>query len=46
MSKGTVIEGDAMRPWHTLSADEKRLFSRMVDVYAGFSEHTDVQSAA
>jgi arylsulfatase len=35
--------GDAMRPWNTLNADEKKLFSRMAEVYAGFSEYTDVQ---
>jgi arylsulfatase len=34
---------DAVRPWNTLNADEKRLFSRMAEVYAGFSEYTDVQ---
>ena len=44
MSEGTVIEGDLVRPWNTLSADEKRLFSRMAEVYAGFSEYTDVQA--
>lgn len=43
MSKGTVIEGDLVRPWATLSADEKRLFSRMAEVYAALSEYTDVQ---
>ncbi|WHO39398.1 arylsulfatase [Sphingobium sp. AP49] len=36
-------EGDRVRPWDSLSADEKRLFSRMAEVYAGFSEYTDVQ---
>jgi arylsulfatase A-like enzyme len=35
--------GDAVRPWNTLNADEKKLFSRMAEVYAGFSEYTDVQ---
>lgn len=35
--------GDFVRPWDSLSADEKRLFSRMAEVYAGFSEYTDVQ---
>jgi arylsulfatase len=34
---------DAVRPWASLSADEKKLFSRMAEVYAGFSEYTDVQ---
>jgi len=35
--------GDAVRPWNTLNADEKKLFSRMAEVYAGFSEYTDAQ---
>ncbi len=35
--------GDAVRPWNTLNADEKKLFSRMAEVYAGMSEYTDVQ---
>jgi len=34
---------DAVRPWSTLNADEKKLFSRMAEVYAGFSEYTDAQ---
>jgi arylsulfatase A-like enzyme len=34
---------DEVRPWNTLNADEKRLFSRMAEVYAGFSEFTDAQ---
>jgi arylsulfatase A-like enzyme len=43
MPEGTFAETDAVRPWDTLSDDEKRLFSRMAEVYAGFSEYTDVQ---
>jgi arylsulfatase A-like enzyme len=43
MSKGTFIEGDSVRPWNTLSADEKKLFCRMAEVFAGFSEYTDAQ---
>jgi len=43
MTKGTVAESDLVRPWNTLSADEKKLFSRMAEVYAGFSEYTDAQ---
>jgi arylsulfatase A-like enzyme len=35
--------GDFVRPWNTLNADEKKLFSRLMEVYAGFSEYTDVQ---
>ncbi len=34
---------DYVRPWDELNADEKRLFSRMAEVYAGFSEYTDAQ---
>jgi arylsulfatase len=34
---------DAVRPWNTLNADEQKLFSRLMEVYAGFSEYTDVQ---
>ncbi len=34
---------DMVRPWNTLNDDEKKLFSRMAEVYAGFSEYTDVQ---
>ena len=35
MTPGTFSEGDAVRPWDTLSDDEKRLFSRVAEVYAG-----------
>jgi arylsulfatase len=35
--------GDYVRPWNTLTADEKKLFSRLCEVFAGFSEYTDVQ---
>jgi len=31
----------AVRDWASLSADEKRLFARQMEVYAGFAEHTD-----
>jgi arylsulfatase len=34
---------DAVRPWDTLSDDEKRLFARFAEVFAGFSEHTDAE---
>ena len=34
---------DVTRPWDTLSADEKRLFARMAEVYAGFLSHADHQ---
>ena len=32
---------DETRPWATLSADERRLFARMAEVYAGFLAHAD-----
>ena len=35
--------GDMVRPWDSLNADEKKLFARMAEVYAGFSEYTDVE---
>jgi arylsulfatase A-like enzyme len=43
MSEETASPGDAVRPWDSLSDEEKRLFSRMAEVYAGFSEHADSQ---
>jgi arylsulfatase A-like enzyme len=30
-----------VQEWESLSADEKRLYARMMEVYAGFLEHTD-----
>jgi arylsulfatase A-like enzyme len=32
---------DVVRPWDSLSDDERRLFSRMAEVYAAFLSHTD-----
>ena len=43
MAEGTFSDGDRVRPWDTLDDEEKRLFSRMAEVYAGFSEYTDHQ---
>ncbi|MFJ3490662.1 arylsulfatase [Leifsonia aquatica] len=43
MTPGTFSEDDSVRPWAELSDDEKRLFSRMAEVYAAYSEYTDVQ---
>ena len=43
MPEGTFSPNDTVRPWDSLSDDEKRLFSRMAEVYAGFSEYTDHQ---
>lgn len=43
MTPGTFDKGDMVRPWATLSDDEKKLFCRMAEVYAALSEYTDVQ---
>ena len=32
---------DATRPWDSLNPDEKKLFTRMAEVYAGFLSHAD-----
>jgi arylsulfatase A-like enzyme len=32
---------DTVRPWDPLSDEEKRLFARMAEVYAGFLSHAD-----
>ena len=43
----TSVEGkpwnpvDVVRPWDSLGDDEKKLFCRMAEVYAGFMSHTD-----
>lgn len=34
---------DTVRPWATLSDDEKKLFARMAEVFAGYVEYTDDQ---
>jgi arylsulfatase A-like enzyme len=34
---------DTVRPWTTLDDEEKRLFSRMAEVFAGFLSYTDAQ---
>jgi arylsulfatase A-like enzyme len=36
-------ELDTVRPWDGLSDDEKQLFARMAEVYAGFVSYTDHQ---
>jgi arylsulfatase A-like enzyme len=43
MAEDVAFPGDFVRPWETLNADEKKLFSRLMEVYAGFSEYTDAQ---
>src|SRR4051794_1891495 len=39
----TWPELDTVRPWDSLNDDEKRLFSRMAEVFAGFLSHADHQ---
>ena len=34
---------DVVRPWDSLTDDEKHLFARMAEVYAGFLSHADDQ---
>jgi arylsulfatase A-like enzyme len=34
---------DFVKPWSTLNPDEKKLFSRLAEVYAAYSEYTDVE---
>jgi arylsulfatase len=43
MPEDVANEADYVRPWAELNDDEKRLFCRMAEVFAGFSEYTDVQ---
>lgn len=43
MPADQAAPGDAVRPWESLTPDEKKLFSRLCEVYAAFSEYTDVQ---
>ena len=35
---------DAIKDWDTLSADEKRLFARQMEVFAGFGEYADYEA--
>ncbi|WP_395331753.1 arylsulfatase [Novosphingobium sp. BL-8H] len=43
LPEGVLPEADSVSPWDSLSDDEKKLFARMAEVYAAFSEYTDVQ---
>jgi len=36
-------KADYVRPWNSLSPQEKKLFSRLAEVYAAYSEYTDAQ---
>ena len=43
MPADVANEVDYVRPWAELNDDERKLFARMAEVFAGFSEYTDVQ---
>jgi arylsulfatase len=43
MPEDAANPADMVRPWASLNADEKKLFSSLAEVYAGFSEYTDAQ---
>jgi len=43
MPESQANKDDFVRPWNSLSADEKKLFSHLAEVFAGYSEYTDVQ---
>ena len=34
---------DSVRPWDELNETEKTVYTRLMEVYAGFAEHTDAQ---
>ena len=43
MPAGTELapKPDAIKDWASLSADEKKLFARQMETYAGFGEYAD-----
>ncbi|MBT1697449.1 arylsulfatase [Fulvivirgaceae bacterium PWU4] len=43
--KGTVLppRNAGIKPWDSLSVDEKKVFARFMEVYAGFVSHTDYE---
>jgi len=43
LPESVANKADAVRPWESLTPDEKKLFSRLAEVWAGFSEYTDAQ---
>jgi len=43
MPEEVANPADAVRPWDTLNDDEKKLFSRMAEVWAAASEYADAQ---
>jgi len=43
MPEDVANAADYVRPWAELNDDERKLFCRMAEVFAAFSEYTDVQ---
>jgi arylsulfatase len=43
MPDDVANKDDYVRPWAELNDEEKKLFCRMAEVFAGFSEYTDAQ---
>ena len=45
LPKGTVLPPlqTGLKSWNTLSADEKKVFARFMEVYAGFLSYTDYE---
>ncbi|MBN8548744.1 MAG: arylsulfatase [Deltaproteobacteria bacterium] len=43
LPESQAYPADSVRPWDSLNADEKKLFSHMAEVFAGLSEYTDAQ---
>lgn len=43
MPDGTFTQTDVVRPWAELSDEERAMYCRMAEVFAGFSEYTDAQ---
>ncbi len=41
--KDMANPADYVKPWETLTKDEKKLFSRLAEVFAAYSEYTDFQ---
>ncbi|MCH2107803.1 MAG: arylsulfatase [Polyangiaceae bacterium] len=50
IDSGIVPEGtelaktaDSIRPWESLTDEERRMFARQAEVFAGYAEHTDYE---
>ncbi len=45
MPENTVLNprNEFVKPWNELTDDEKKVYARYMEVYAGFLEHADAQ---